>query len=54
MSSIQTVEVRSTHDPRMLENVEQLARLHVEVTGLLAEVLGLLAALTAGSTPSGR
>ena len=44
-----TVEVRSLYDPKLLQHMEELARLHVEVTGLLAEVIGLLAALTAGS-----
>jgi len=43
-----TLDVRSTHDARVLQHEEELAHLHVEVTGLLAEVLALLAA------PSGR
>jgi hypothetical protein len=47
------VQVRSLHNPQLLECVEEQGRLHVEVTGLLTEVLGLLAALPAGVTPSG-
>jgi hypothetical protein len=34
--------VRSLHDPQVLQHVEELARLHVEVTGLHVEVVGLL------------
>lgn len=50
----QTVELRSLYDPKLLEHVDQLACLHVEVTSLLAEIIGLLVQLTTGSAPSGR
>lgn len=43
-----TLDVRSTHDARVLQHAEEQARLHLEVTRLLTEVLSLLAA------PSGR
>jgi transposase-like protein len=49
-----TLDVRSTYDARVLQHEEELAHLHVEVTGLLTELLAQLTALTAAAGPSGR
>jgi hypothetical protein len=50
----QIVEVQSLYDPKLLVRIEDLACVQIEVTGLLTEVLALLAALPAGATPSAR